>query len=57
MELEEYKLVTEKAHELVETINLWNPDLQCVKVIKILSDLGFTQSDLVKPSKLFSGGW
>jgi ATP-binding cassette subfamily F protein 1 len=57
MDPDEYDLVTEKARELAEILKLWNSDLEHVKVVKILSGLGFTESDLVKPSKLFSGGW
>lgn len=57
MEPDEYELVTEKAQELAETLNLWNPDLERVQVVKILSGLGFTEFDLTKPSNLFSGGW
>ena len=57
MEPEEYELLTQKTRELTETVSLWNPDMEKVQVIKILSGLGFSQSDLTKASNLFSGGW
>ena len=46
-----------KADELTQFIKLWNPDLEKVKVNKILKGLGFSDTDLTKKSNLFSGGW
>jgi ATP-binding cassette subfamily F protein 1 len=57
MEPDEYELMAEKARELAETLNVWNPDMERVQVVKILIGLGFSESDLIKPSNLFSGGW
>lgn len=57
LEIEECECLQNKADELNQFINLWNPDLERVKVIKILKGLGFTEHDLIKNSNLFSGGW
>lgn len=57
MNPEEYDLISEKALELTEILKIWNPKMERVHVIKILYGLGFSESDLTKPSKLFSGGW
>lgn len=53
----EYKLINDKVQKLSEILRVWNPDMERVKVIKILTGLGFTEYDLTKPSNLFSGGW
>jgi ATP-binding cassette subfamily F protein 1 len=48
---------SKKCLDLEEILNLWNPDMERIKVYKILHGLGFTEQDLEKESKLFSGGW
>ncbi len=57
LEIEECECLQIKADELTQFIKLWNPDLERVKVTKILKGLGFSDSDLAKESNLFSGGW
>jgi ATP-binding cassette subfamily F protein 1 len=57
LEVDECECLLNKAEELTQFIKLWNPDLERVRVIKILKGLGFTESDLLKESNLFSGGW
>jgi ATP-binding cassette subfamily F protein 1 len=57
LEIDECECLLNKADELTQFIKLWNPDLERVRVIKILKGLGFTESDLLKESNLFSGGW
>ena len=57
LELDECECLQIKADEFTQFITLWNPDLERVRVIKILKGLGFTVSDLDKESNLFSGGW
>lgn len=57
LDLNESECLQLKADELTQLLKLWNPDLEKVNVIKILKGLGFSDSDLVKESNLFSGGW
>ena len=57
METTCYDDLCQKANELNQILNIWNPEKEKVKVIKILNGLGFTSSDLNKQSKYFSGGW
>jgi len=54
---EEYELINDKVQKLGEILRVWNPDMERIKVIKILTGLGFTEYDLIKQSNLFSGGW
>lgn len=58
-ELQENEIETfqQKMIDLSE-INLnWNSEKEQSNVIRILLGLGFSQSDLIKESHLFSGGW
>ena len=50
-------LMISKEESLNQIIKMWNPELEKVKIKKILLGLGFTENDLVKPCNLFSGGW
>lgn len=54
---EEYSILQKKYLDLEEVLNLWNPILEKIKIHKILHGLGFSETDLEKESKLFSGGW
>ena len=45
------------SESLLEDFNTTTKNLEKVNVIKILKGLGFSDSDLVKESNLFSGGW
>jgi len=49
--------IINKQQELTNILSLWNIDIEKNNVIKILYGLGFSESDLIKPSILFSGGW
>jgi ATP-binding cassette subfamily F protein 1 len=53
---DEYTIIVSKVQELAKVLSIWNPDIERTKVINILSGLGFTNNDLIKPSNLFSGG-
>jgi ATP-binding cassette subfamily F protein 1 len=53
----EFEALQEKHTELYEYINGWNEEKEKSTVIKILSGLGFTELDLTRPFKEFSGGW
>lgn len=52
-----YDALQKKYLDLEQILNLWNPELERIKIQKILFGLGFTEQDLEKESKLFSGGW
>ncbi len=54
---EEFEALQNKHAELYDYTNAWNEDKERATVIKILSGLGFTESDLIRPFTEFSGGW
>jgi len=57
LEANETECLQQKLDELTQMLKIWNPEVEKVTVIKILKGLGFSDSDLVKESNLFSGGW
>ncbi len=54
---EEFEALQAKHVELYEYTCAWNEDKERATVIKILTGLGFTESDLARPFSEFSGGW
>ena len=60
MELDDsndYEFFHNKLSEFSEIIDNWEPEKEKSKISKILIGLGFTKTDLDKPSYVFSGGW
>lgn len=53
----EFEALQIKHAELYDYTNAWNEDKERATVIKILTGLGFTKSDLTRPFAEFSGGW
>jgi ATP-binding cassette subfamily F protein 1 len=54
---DDYEFFHNKFSELSEIVDNWNPDMETSKISKILIGLGFSKSDLSRPSCVFSGGW
>lgn len=57
MEDEEKAEINERVIEINERLEFIDADKAESKAILILSGLGFTQEELDKPSRKFSGGW
>jgi ATP-binding cassette subfamily F protein 1 len=56
-EEEEFEALQIKHSELYDYVNAWNEDKERASVNKILTGLGFTESDLTRQFSHFSGGW
>lgn len=54
---EEFEALQAKHTELYDYTSAWNEDKERATVIKILTGLGFTETDLTRSFSEFSGGW
>ena len=54
---DEFEALQIKHAELYDYTSAWNEDKERATVIRILTGLGFTESDLARPFSEFSGGW
>jgi len=54
---EEFEALQAKHVALYDYTSAWNEDKERATVIKILTGLGFTETDLARPFSEFSGGW
>ena len=57
MTIEHFEFLHTQAFELNLLISNWNQGNEISKVTNILYGLGFSETDLLKESNLFSGGW